>query len=159
MKRNEVRFGNYIVDNSEDSKTGYIQVDAVLMELIMYHPETFEPIPLTEEWLLKLGFEFKGESCGSKIYTIAWQFDWNKKPSVLLKVVDFVYQATGDYFKGWLVPLTDGEYFMSQRNVEIKYVHQLQNLYFDLTVKELELRETTLQIENSTDRKGGFQSE
>jgi len=59
----------------------------------------FKPIPLTEEWFLKFGFE--GNSG-----TFAW------KLSPAGKVI----------------------------NVECKYVHQLQNLYFALTGEELILK-------------------
>lgn len=71
------------------------------------------PIPLTEEWLLKFGFKHDGYDY------------WN---------------ARDEYFELAQYPT----YFMHSINcheyddgVEIKYVHQLQNLYFALTGKEL----------------------
>jgi hypothetical protein len=77
-----------------------------------------EPIPLTEEWLLKLGF----------IEKKPWFFE--------IKM--------GDYELGInRIPLTaqiqsDGEFlaFLTNRT---KYVHQLQNLYFAITGEELKI--------------------
>lgn len=95
------------------------------------------PIPLTEEWLLRFGFEKTNETN----YRIAWQFDYKNEPSLYLRIVDFEYIATGDYFRGWLVPLIDGDYFMAGNNVHIKHVHTLQNLYYSLTGQELTINE------------------
>lgn len=69
-----------------------------------------EPIPLTEEWLLKFGFEPLGSS----------RFD----------------------FKIFTYYLYDGSFYnQSSRLSTIKYVHQLQNLYFALTGEELKIKE------------------
>ena len=71
----------------------------------------FEPIPLTEEWLVKLGFE-KLEGWDDMYY---------------FKIGDFQiyeYNVSGYEFDDF----------------EIKHVHQLQNLYFALTNEELILK-------------------
>lgn len=66
-------------------------------------------IPLTEEWLLKFGFE-RNES---------GNYD---------KRLELFYGGNLYRFRqGWT-------------NVELKYVHQLQNLYFALTGEELTLK-------------------
>ena len=66
-------------------------------------------IPLTEEWLLKFGFEKDNE----------------------LNFVKFSFKVHfwsnyNSYMYGWI-----------GGNIEIKYVHQLQNIYFALTGQEL----------------------
>jgi hypothetical protein len=76
------------------------------------------PIPLTEEWLVRLGFsknKFKN-SIGEH-----WGLDV------------FIYDKYG------LNIITSDEQiiFLS----EIKYVHQLQNIYFALTGEELKLKQ------------------
>ena len=85
---------------------------------IHYHPYTEEieylqPIPLTEEWLLKFGFDKRLHGWWSEMLflrfnemnqNILW-FDWNGTTQ------------------------TEG--------VKISYVHELQNLYYALTKKEL----------------------
>lgn len=65
-----------------------------------------EPIPLTKEWLLQLGF-FEKDDCAG----------WHKEGLV--------------YYEGFICD--------SQRN-KIKYVHELQNIFFALTGIELELK-------------------
>jgi hypothetical protein len=76
-----------------------------------------KPIPLTEEWLIKLGFQYDTITYYQQDYT-----------GILI--------ADGD----------DDEFdlfFGSIKNrifVGIKYVHQLQNLYFALTDKELTIK-------------------
>jgi len=72
-----------------------------------------KPIELTEEWLIKFGFKEYIRSNG-KTYDLK----------------DF-----------WEIDYENGKYFISEIEVmDIKYVHQLQNLYFALTGKELEIR-------------------
>lgn len=70
----------------------------------------YEPIPLNEEWLLKFGFEKK--DCRF------WQSGY------------FVLHQD-----------LDGNLVYKSRSLEIdvKHVHQLQNLYFALTGEELKL--------------------
>ena len=77
--------------------------------------EMFEPIPLTEEWLLKFGFDYDNETSTYSLLTSLRKCDL---------CIDIL--------------LSDGEYFW--KYVELKYVHQLQNLYFALTGNELEIK-------------------
>jgi len=75
------------------------------------------PIPLTEEWFLKFGLI--------------------KLRSPLLSFVMGCYEIS-------IIPTHNefGVYIPSGRIItKIKYVHQLQNLYFALTGEELELKE------------------
>ena len=69
----------------------------------------FQPIPLTEEWLLKFGFERK----------IGWD--------------DLIYYAKNN------VDLYEFLSGYEYCDFHIKHVHQLQNLYFALTGEELKL--------------------
>jgi hypothetical protein len=84
----------------------------------------FEGIPLTEEWLLKFGF---GKH-HSKI-----EKDW-------FTLGDFIL---GQY-DGKLIPSVYGESGLEGYGEGIQFVHQLQNLYFALTGKELELKKETV---------------
>lgn len=74
-----------------------------------------EPIPITEEWLLKFGFK--------KIKNTPWYREYriDKKNIVSFDKDDKEYS----YFN------------LSSRLCTLKYVHQLQNLYFALTGAEL----------------------
>lgn len=73
----------------------------------------FKPIPLTEEWLLKLGFK-KNEENG--------YFEFDRFIVAYNDLVDSFYLCDIDVF------------------VKIETVHHLQNLYFAIRNKELTLK-------------------
>jgi hypothetical protein len=80
--------------------------------------ELIEPIPLTEEWLLKFGFKYFSNTNG---YTYRVDF------RIHLVKVDI----------GFLL------YLDREQWINIQHVHQLQNLYYALTAgKELTLNKT-----------------
>ena len=73
-----------------------------------------QPIPITEDELIKLGF--KGQPA-----------DYYKdKLSIVLENSDIFHKKGRVYFNSWAI-----------LEEQPKYVHQLQNLYFALTNKEL----------------------
>lgn len=79
-------------------------------------------IPLTEEWLYKFGF-------GKSVESEALYKD--------LKARMILWVSRGDCAEMDLIQ--DGKR-ISFRLSHIKHVHQLQNLYFDLTGEELKLK-------------------
>ena len=85
--------------------------------------EYIEPIPLTEEWLLKLRFEvfdsvrFLGDG-----YNV-----WKQLPNSRFSL----YTIDG---LQWICRI------LAHELNEVQYVHQLQNLYFALTGNELTIR-------------------
>lgn len=79
-----------------------------------------EPIPLTEEWLLKFGFEKEFDGSFKKGF-IAIFIDKRFNKNVFLQ--------TSENSKDWFGV-----------DLKIQFVHQLQNLYFALTNKELEIK-------------------
>ena len=91
-----------------------------------------EPIPLTEEWLVRMGFvkrleywePFVGDAKG------AW-FVRDDLFITILKVNGKVYRAIA----------TNGDEFGYVDGPELTSVHQLQNLYFALTGEELTIKE------------------
>jgi hypothetical protein len=122
LRIREMRIGNLV----KDGLTGELMriVELSLNTMISYVidrekyplPEgcTTEPIPLTEEWLIKFGFE-----------TDKIMF-WNG-------VMSMGYYSDGFYY----CPTSS---IILKRGIEIKYVHQLQNLYFALTGNELTIQ-------------------
>ena len=121
MKANEIRIGNYIEIGNKITQVGEIFDDGITTELDKHQYEylisDINSIPLTEDWLIQLGF------------------DW-----------DIYYQG---YTEGnWVINpnLKNGFKinYGKRRNDpiiwDIRFVHQLQNLYFALTEKELEIR-------------------
>lgn len=116
MKASELRIGNLIMFRNFIEPQEIHKVDS---KVLMKAPgdygdfefnEYWQPIELTEEWLVKFGFEKDGS------------FTLNK-----LKLIN----CNNNYF----IP-----FFNHSKSLnDVKYVHQLQNLYFALTGEELTL--------------------
>ena len=145
MKANELRIGNFVKlcglgSDMEVCVTSVSQIQIHYAPRLKLEEETdflralfcyVEPIPLTEEWLLWLGFTVKVKNyslnIGSELfeYAIKDQFViWNAKDSLELRIKK---QGPGWVFRE-----------MTEKNdLVYKYVHQLQNLYFALTGEEL----------------------
>jgi hypothetical protein len=83
--------------------------------------DQLQPIPLTEEWLLKFGWNYhKSEDC------VYYSHSWGKNGMEII-VKDY-------HYKGFELELGKARF------KSIEYVHQLQNLYFALTGNELTIR-------------------
>lgn len=111
--------GEYIVSfqNSEFSNT----IDKI------------KPIPLTEEFLLKLGFERGG-------YNLLEVWHPNNPR---FSMVGYLGAKDDDDFLGWNYDSSgNSEEEWAKSRIDIKYIHQLQNLYFALTGEELTLTKT-----------------
>jgi len=132
MLASELRIGNYVnyaaekvivlqtsikSRNKWDVELGYFE-DSIGFERMITE---IQPIPLTEEWLLRFGFE-KEEEQDELLNT----FMFCKLNTVRVEFSDKHKQL---YWH---------DNYTSIYHKEIKYVHQLQNLYFALTGKELE---------------------
>ncbi len=126
MKAQDLRIGNYVFDkhgriatvktigmfdNIRLTASGYYYFESAKLFYC-------KPIPITEEWLLRFGFEQE--------YGIM-SFVKDDRSSIKI-----TYETLADFYR--LYPYT----------YKIKYVHQLQNLYHALTGEELTLKETTL---------------
>lgn len=113
MRAEELRIGNYIKQRGDTVEVQSVQfcvTDWRRVNGLIY--KSCEPILLTEEWLLKLGF----------IKSIGWDdFEYFDKNGVHIYVCN------------------DGndEWFEYEMEFKVKSVHQLQNLYFALKNKEL----------------------
>lgn len=92
------------------------------IDFVVSAPGSYKPIPLTEEWLVRLGFEL--------------QTDDEDEPDNL----DKTFYTNGSEMQietdGGIKILFSGMDFPEFTN-HIKHVHQLQNLYFALTGREL----------------------
>lgn len=107
MELKELRIGNWV----KGSFGNYLQVDADSFMRMHVNGED-NPIPLTEEILLKAGFEKRQDT----MWTI-----YNKSWISLYKMMGGKYYEVEDTY------------------TSLKYVHSLQNLYFALTGEELEI--------------------
>lgn len=124
MKATELRIGNWVsflikgTPIFVQSKVASVAETRLRLEsdpLTFYDIEgNIQPIPITEEWLLKMGFQ--------------------KSDSGRMYLNDDFYFENGQLWIG----APDGQfwrYVMAQGNYD--YIHQLQNLYFALTGEEL----------------------
>ena len=110
MKANELRIGNYILLQGVTKPTQVWIIDTTEQST----RTKASPIPLTEEWLLKFGFE---------------KTEWDNFNSYRLII------GNNDYA---IVLYSDGNCEVGDIiTCKIEYVHQLQNLHFALTGMEL----------------------
>ena len=159
MKANELRIGNFISDSDEGFaamlssfmgtlNTPHCKVSSLGREgceveclecednigcAIPYLE--IEPIPITKDWLLKLGFEtmnYERNLCNYTIdctpknykYKYALQTNIGSCDSALLPIRWTPMERSGD-----------------SHSFPCEYVHQLQNLYFTLTGEELTIKD------------------
>ncbi|HET6255847.1 MAG TPA: hypothetical protein VFE32_17350 [Puia sp.] len=97
-----------------------------------YSPEQLDPVPLSEEWLEKIGFETVEENWEPSVGDAVGKLFYNNM-SVIRQ------RDTGKFHL-----LLDGgpdEHEYGFAGIELKAVHQLQNLYFALTGEELPVKE------------------
>ena len=129
MKIQELRIGNWFIGyNGKPFQWSLEHFELLTLE--KNRPDIDEiiksPIQLTEEILLKCGFsdkDYKQGYTGIDYERGAMTFDFVlNKPGVM-----------GNWNKCYTFSLPD------YRFVNIDYLHQLQNLYFDLTGEELEV--------------------
>ena len=132
----DLRVGNWIMDRGNKAwqidcwehstkvaaKEPIIGICDFTKKLMHGHPLTEEvdflkPIPITEEWLLKLGFNKTGGT---------YEF--------IDGLVELVFH------KGEVFEVIEGQW---QSFKHIKYIHQLQNLYHALTGSELQIGNLT----------------
>jgi hypothetical protein len=121
MKANELRIGNYLQDNVTKTTVKVVELSKDCISTYVIDRSKYplkdgwklEPIPLTEEWLLRFGFE---------------------KRSI-------IKQNDSYYLNGKVVWATENGFRYFQNRDIIKYVHQLQNIYFALTGEELKLKD------------------
>jgi hypothetical protein len=144
MKANELRIGNLLIANNllyrkggENKIACVVGIDSekeykeLKSSITIYHiddefKDTYgqwikhlEPIPLTEEWLLKFGFENRPDG-----------------------ICDHWHLGINPITHDWMIELKNlgAGFFYRNGYFNIKYVHQIQNLYFALTNEELTMK-------------------
>ena len=130
MKANELRIGNLLRFNNLIEPERIIKVTGRFLIPFTTNGNNvnnyFQPIPLTEEWLMK--FEFEKHPTKDYYYHDCGEY--------VIRVVINAFSGTIDNDSSWFISIQTG--FASQPVTLVrKYVHQLQNLYFALTGEEL----------------------
>ncbi len=131
MKTRELRIGNLLINGDRIvivSATFKSHFNCEILESkvsLNSAQNNFQPIPLTEEWLIKFGFK-KYISDDNDI-DINFQISFHNKSSEGLIVQLFMN--------------SNGVIFFSHSGISLFSVHSLQNLYFSLTGEELKQQE------------------
>lgn len=122
MEANELRIGNLVWNEIQKIP---VKVDLKILEEQYHRYKIYKrtgkdiglwkPIPLTEKWLLNLGFKKAYSAIHDRISI------WNKDD----------FQIEFDFKKIFI---------NGQEMSHIKYVHQLQNIYYDFEQKKLEIK-------------------
>lgn len=129
MKTSEMRLGNLVQYGGATAKVCQIEKSFFYCEsdgsdfFTRDEEPGAKPIPLTEKWLLKFGFEKK-------------QIELSHLSPLNLPVTFNLHNSPFSYSQGKLILKTGTGDFC----VNIEYVHQLQNLYFALLGEELTIK-------------------
>ncbi len=130
----DLKIGNYVKCKVSNDNADYVvsALDGFGLKVMLngarqgtwYEEDKIKPIKLTEEWLLKLGFSDKEYKLGYIGIDIKYEFT----------ITDFVLTkptVLGEWQKNYAWE------HVKHRFTELKYVHQLQNIYYSLTGQEL----------------------
>ena len=130
MEANELRIGNFVqyIQGNKIITTTVSCLCETFAELKHYNDDVIHsssidycmivPTPLTEEWILKFGFSLMPES--------EYTFNTYEKEGFQL------WNKKGDF--------SENLYLSNRDSIEVKSIHQLQNLFFALKGKELTLK-------------------
>lgn len=146
MKASELRYGNLLIDKETGKVVIFVCLDeeSPLNRIYIKLPEIEESewdkgwpiidvdaILLTEEWLLKFGFVKLGkfERNGGLDYETIYKIE--AKVGILSYIC--FYEKPGESY--WYLKYGMTDIYVKDR---LKYIHQLQNLYFALVGEELE---------------------
>lgn len=136
IKVNELRVGNLVLNKQQEQINVHVihgncaWVDGIYIN-------EYSPIPLTEEWLLKAGFElynYEPNEEGDEFPDFIYMSYKLTPPEKLYYYTITNTPEEGGYFD-FCIKVQFADYVMLST---IQYVNQLQNLYFALTGKELE---------------------
>lgn len=116
MNANELKIGNYLYNDGV-----LVKIDARSIFDIWDNKglKNYTQVPLTEKWLNDLGFSVISESSAGKRYGY---------------VIDGIFSSDLTFIF-WKTTKEAGKFFRC--NLELKSIHQVQNLYFALTGEDL----------------------
>jgi hypothetical protein len=122
MTASEIRIGNYLQwNNFTEARIMNGKDFFIVYDSLENSDGCIEPIPLTEEWCIKFGFQKDLENTIYKNINKHCFLCYDDNIVLLLEEEN-----------NWCI-------------TKVKYVHQLQNLYFALTNEELTIKQTDVQ--------------
>lgn len=144
MEITEIRIGNFIANKFDFAppegypETFYIvesilcdsskKLDsAILTNTSAINLQNCKGIPISKEWLIKFGFEMQRDNGILNLDEI--------KDGITIAGQSFMIDTDGVFCIGGYDSCCSGQYFEGR----IEFIHQLQNLIFGLTGKELKI--------------------
>lgn len=149
MKANELRIGNWVKRSTQPD--GF-QIESHSFVVCERDPSMYEPIPLTEEWLVRFGFK--------EMPITKWfgnGADW-QDPNSFTEQKDYALSGFIIRYEYWSYRKNEDSEYNTDLSHSIHtgkwyekcyeyvscpfpdYIHSLQNLYFALTGEELTLK-------------------
>jgi len=137
IKANELRIGNLLTHEQDYMNNMYpidhwqvTSIGAKSFRCKGHSGKYFNPIPITEEWLLRLGYRYyNGKSSGTMC------LDYGGK--LYIDFHDRKIQIKSHY----------ESYILYRSLHHVLYVHQLQNIYYSLTGQEIPTSPTSTKPE------------
>ena len=131
LRANDFRSGNLILHKNEVWVINDIHGASGLITVYPKGSESlgrrsihdFQPIPLTDEWLIKFGFEADIDG------------------DCTLGTILYYGQSRNPYKRGKALWIACDEDYFYDFPTSVQYVHQLQNLYYALTGEELTIND------------------
>ncbi len=128
-----------ILGNIVHYKYGHIDKDIIVdltrLRVFDRFPERFTPVLLTEDWLVKFGFEYDHDSLVLSLFD-DWTVLFSSKECGFSHVTLFVGKD------GTIDDTIAIGRDLIESIIRIKYVHHLQNLCFALTGEELKIAQS-----------------
>lgn len=116
MQANELRISNLIYKRLKSGNGRTITAEVGCQDIVRIFEGIgsfiYEPVLLSEDWLLKFGFQ---------VFPWGWVKKSTKDFGIRLNIKTYSYEVDGN------------------NPIKLQYVHELQNLYFALTNEELKL--------------------
>jgi hypothetical protein len=144
IKANELRIGNIV--NHKGVVVSILPNDILALyqrEVVGNENNEYQPIRLTEGWLADLGFRLESTSKWVSGYNSIKRTDKVYTDNVFYDVdspkiqIDVIYNEDETVLRR--IGIKDS---IGNKTLDIKYVHELQNIYFSLCGEELTLKET-----------------
>jgi len=130
MEKNQLRIGNILNYQLEESTLVPTRIDWQDLKQLTEDPKGFnlvhKPIPITEEWLLRFGFERMITQEDSFLLCLDEVFSLDSK--------DLIYNIKNNCV------YINNSFDILEPLTTIEFVHQMQNIVFVIANKELQIK-------------------